>query len=161
MYLHSLKRPCEINVEVWECSWDCNSSSPPLADIVLFGFSLLDFSLWAFSQGFKTRLLKRGFHTFIRNVSSPLQPMWDLTIHPPWSPTSSLAHRSVSGFNTICNRPNPLLADIVLFSLSFWASPQSFKTHLIGSGFHTLIRNASFSSPTNVGSHGDSGVLPR
>ena len=28
-----------------------------------------------------------------------------------------------------------------------------FKTCLLGRGFHTLIRNISFPSPTNVGSH--------
>ena len=28
-----------------------------------------------------------------------------------------------------------------------------FKTRLMGKGFHTLIKNASFSSPTDVGSH--------
>ena len=28
-----------------------------------------------------------------------------------------------------------------------------FKTRLLGRGFHTLVKNASFSSPTDVGSH--------
>ena len=32
---------------------------------------------------FKTRLLGRGFHTLIKGILSPPQPMWDLTIHPP------------------------------------------------------------------------------
>ena len=46
----------------------CNSPSPPLADIVLFGLSLL-----GFPTRFKTRLLGRDFHTLIKNVlfSSP------------------------------------------------------------------------------------------
>ena len=38
----------------------CNSSSPPLANIVLFGLSL---------KVFKTCLLRRGFHTLIKGVS--------------------------------------------------------------------------------------------
>ena len=46
----------------------CNSPSPPLADIVLFGLS--------FSEG-------RGFHTLINNARSPPQSIWDLTIHHP------------------------------------------------------------------------------
>ena len=32
--------------------------------------------------GFKTCLLRRGFHIPIKNVRSPLQLRWDLTIHP-------------------------------------------------------------------------------
>ena len=57
-----------------------------------------------------------------------------------------------------CNSPNPPLAEIVLFGFSlpgfpFRASPQSFKTHLLGRGFHTLIKNASFSSPTDMRFH--------
>ena len=80
---------------------------------------------------------------------SPLQPMWDLIIHPLRGPTSSLAHRPVSGSYTICNRPNPPLTYIVRFG----PRPHSFKTCLLGRSFHTLIKNALFSSPTNVGSH--------
>ena len=92
---------------------------------------------------FKTRLLGRGFHILIKNVSfssptdvgshnpppsglnvltstrSLLQSMWDPPpIHPLQSPTSLLA-----------------------------------QTRMLERGFHTLIRNVSFSSPTNVGSH--------
>ena len=76
----------------------CNSSSPPLIDIVLFGLPL---------KFFKTCLSRRSFHTLIKNASFPsptnmgshnpprglasslalvplsnLQPMWDLTIQP-------------------------------------------------------------------------------
>ena len=36
-----------------------------------------------------------------------------------------------------------------LFLLNF----SSFKTRLLGRGFHALIKNVSFYSPTNVGSH--------
>ena len=57
-----------------------------------------------------------------------------------------------------------MLVDIVLFGLSlsgfpstlgspFRASPQGFKTRLLGEGFHTLINGDLFSSPTNVGHH--------
>ena len=64
----------------------------------------------------------------------------------------------MSGSDTICNNPNPPLGDIVLFGLSlsgfpFRASPQDFKTRMLGEGFHTLIKGLLFSSPTNVGYH--------
>ena len=43
--------------------------------------------LWAFPSEFvlkvfETRLLGRSFHTLIKMFCSPLQLMWDLTIHP-------------------------------------------------------------------------------
>ena len=43
----------------------------------------------------------------------------------------------------------------ILSSLDFpfQASPQSFKTSPLKRGFHTLIKDVSFSSPTDVGSH--------
>ena len=44
------------------------------------------------------------------------------------------------------NSPSPPRVDIVLFR----ASPQDFKMRLLGRGFHTLIKNVSFSSPTDV-----------
>ena len=37
-------------------------------------------------------------------------------VHPLWSSTSLLAHRPMFGFDAICNGPNPLQAEIVLFS---------------------------------------------
>ena len=40
-----------------------------------------------------------------------------------------------------------------LWTFSFRLPLKVFKTYLLGRGFHTLIKNASFSSPTNVGSH--------
>ena len=53
-----------------------------------------------------------------------------------------------------CNSQSPpLVADIVLSDFSFRASPQGFKTRLLGRRFHTLIKNVSFPFPTNVGSH--------
>ena len=135
----------------------CNGPSPPLADIVLFGLSLSGL-----------RLLGRGFHTLINNAlfSSPTdveshnlplfgaqRPRWHsfpspINLGPPIhalsGPASLMAHRPVSGFDTICNGPSPSLADIVLFGLSLSG------LRLLGRGFHTLIKNASFSSPTDV-----------
>ena len=46
---------------------------------------------------------------------SSLQPMSDLTIHLFVSPAFFLAHCRVSSSDTICNSPNPLLADFVRF----------------------------------------------
>ena len=48
----------------------CNNSSPPLADIVLFGLPL---------KVFKTCQFGRGFHTLINDVSFSSRPVWDLT----------------------------------------------------------------------------------
>ena len=48
-----------------------------------------------------------------------------------------------------CKSPSRLLVDIVLFGVSL----KVYKTGLVGRGFHALIKNVSFSSPTNVGSH--------
>ena len=70
-------------------------------------------------------------------------------IHPLQSLVSSLAHRPVSGSDTICNNPSPPLANIVFFRLSL----KAFKTCMLGRSFHTLIKNTSFPSQTDVGSH--------
>ena len=119
----------------------CNSPSLLLVDIVFIGLQL---------KVFKTRLLGRGFHTLISNALFPyLQPMWDLAIHPLVSPTSSLAHHPMSGSDTICNSPSLPLADIVFFVLPL----KVFKMRLLRRYFHTLIRNTSFSPPTDVRSH--------
>ena len=139
----------------------CNSPSPPLANIILFGIPL---------KVFRTRLQGRGFHTLIKNVSfsspndvrshnptssgprvladthSPLQSMWDLTIHPLSGP-SVLAGTPPSVWH--CNSSSPLLVNFFLFGLSL----KVFKTRLLGRSFHTLIKNVSFSSPNNVRSH--------
>ena len=87
--------------------------------------------------------------------STPLQGPASLMAHHPVSTTlrssaSSLAHRSVSSSGTICNNPSPPLFSL---NFSFRASPQGFKTRLLGRGFHTLIKNVLFSSSTDVGSH--------
>ena len=55
----------------------CNNSSSPLADIILFVLSSFGLPL----KVFKTRMLGRGFHALIKNVSFPSRlEMWDLTI---------------------------------------------------------------------------------
>ena len=47
-----------------------------------------------------------------------------------------------------------LLVDIVLFGFFLSGFPlKVFKTRLLGRGFHVFIRNASFPSSTEVGSH--------
>ena len=38
-----------------------------------------------------------------------------------------------------------------LWPVTYRHLPRGFKTRILERGFHTLIRNASFSSPTNVG----------
>ena len=45
-----------------------------------------------------------------------------------------------------CKDPSPLLVDIVRFGLSITVN--SFKTNLLGRGFHTLVRNILFLSLT-------------
>ena len=60
---------------------------------------------------------------------SPLQLIWDLTIHPPYGLVSSLTHRSMFGSDTICNSTSPPLADIVRFGpLRISASFTVFKS---------------------------------
>ena len=82
---------CDLTIHPsWKSSGDttrcrgsdiiCNNPSPPLADIVRFDPLRIAVSL---------TVLK---HVYLGEVStplkgtlrSPLQPMWDLTIHPPW-----------------------------------------------------------------------------
>jgi len=78
--------------------------------------------------------------------------MWDLTIHPPWEPNVLAGTPPVSGFATIYTSPNPPLANIIHFgSLRIAVSLTIFKTRLLERGFHTLIRNVSFLSPTEGG----------
>ena len=78
--------------------------------------------------------------------------MWDLTIYPSWGPASSLAHRLVSGSDTIRNSSSQPLVDIVHFCPLHIAVNLTILKH-IWKGFHTLIRNISFPSPTHVGYH--------
>ena len=124
--------------------------------------------LSAFSFGlslkvFKTRLLGRDFHTLIKNAlfSSPT----NMGSHnpPPLGPASLLAYPLMS---TPYRAQPPrwhitwclALIPFVTTQCSLWAFPfgfplKVFKMHLLGRGFHTLIKNVSFSSPTNMGSH--------
>ena len=71
-------------------------------------------------QGCKTCLLGRDFHTLIRNVSFPSST--DVGSHNPphhaWGRSVLASIRPVSGSDTICNSPSPLIEDIVLFRLS-------------------------------------------
>ena len=128
----------------------CNSSGPSLVDIVQFDLSCIVVSFTVF----KTRLPGRGFHTLIRNVLFPSSIYVGSHNPPPWGPTLSLRHHLMSISNIICNSSRPLLVDLVRFGPScIVINFTVFKTCLPGRGFHTLIRNVSFSSPTDVGSH--------
>ena len=97
---------------------------------------------------------------------SSLPSMWDppiqftppsrpiIHVHPLRVSASSLAHCPVSGSNTIYNNSSPPLADIVLFRLPISGfSSMFFLKRPLGRGFHTLIKNVSFFSPTDVESH--------
>ena len=97
---------------------------PPLEDIVLFGLSLR-------LKALKFRLLE------------------DI-VYPLRGTARRLAHCPVSGSDTICNDPDPPLADIVLFELFLSGFP---SMTLLRKGFHILINDVLFSSPTNVGHH--------
>ena len=84
-------------------------------------------------------------------LPSPLQP--DVGSHSPppfgaqraWCPPPLVLSSAVSSSDTICNSPSPPLVDIVLFGLSLSDFPSRFfKMHLLGRGFHTLIKNIPF-----------------
>ena len=75
---------------------------------------------------------------------------------------SSLAHHPMSSSDTICNKLNPTTSRYCppcafpsrlpknKFALSL---PDFQKTSLLGRSFHTLIKNVSFSFPTDLRSH--------
>ena len=65
---------------------------------------------------------------------SPLQPMWDLTIHPLGA---SVLDGIPSGVysDTICNSSSPLLVDIVRFGPLHIVSASQFLNFLIGRTF--------------------------
>ena len=101
----------------------CNDPDPPLADIILFGLSL---------SGFKTCVLGEGFVLLPNQCgtsqSTSLQGPASLLAHrlvsTPLRVTARRpTHRLVTGSDTICNDPNPPLADIVLFGLSLSGFP--------------------------------------
>ena len=122
----------------------CNSLRQPLADIVLFGLSLPGFPLRFWNASAK----KRFPHPYNKECFVPLSNRCEIS-HPLRGLASLLTHRPVSGSDTICNSLSPPLTNIVLFRLSL----NIFKTRLLERGFHTLIKNASFFSPTDVRSH--------
>ena len=75
-------------------------------------------------------------------------PCWHIaSCQPPvWGLASLLAHRPVSGSDTICNGPNSPLADIVLFGSSLSGFPSRFLKHVCkGEVFTPLWR--MFRSP--------------
>ena len=75
-------------------------------------------------------------------------------VYPLRGTASLLTHCPVFGSDTICDDPGPPLADIILLGLSLAGFPlKVFKTRLLRKGFHTLIKDVLFSSPTDVRSH--------
>ena len=68
------------------------------------------------------------------------------------SKVSLIAYKNLY-FTYLCERYQ--LNSVCSCSSSLWAlfgfPSRSFKTRLLGKGFHTLIKGVSFSSPTNVG----------
>ena len=140
----------------------CNGPSPPLADIVLFGLSLSGFLSRFLNVSAKERFPHpyKGCFVLLPNQcgvsqSTLLQSPASLLAHrllstPLRGTTSSLAHRSVSGSDTICNCLSPLLADIVLFRLSL----SGFLSRFLNASAREKFRRSykiSCSSPTNVG----------
>ena len=84
-------------------------------------------------------------------ICSPLQPMWDLTIHLLRVPASSLTHHLLSGSNIICNSSSLPLAYIL--HVKCRCQPHGFRTCMLGRYFHTFISYASFPFTTELGSH--------
>ena len=127
----------------------CNRISPPLANIVLLGF---------FLPGFHSRFLnastKERFPHHYKKCFVPLPNLYGTSQStPPSGPASSLAHSPVSSSDIIWNSSNPLLNRYCSLWALFQASSQGFKTRLLGRDFHTLIKNISLPSPTDVESH--------
>ena len=89
----------------------------------------------------------KSFRLFCGNKNNFYPPWWD-------PPASSLTHYQMS--SGLC---------IILFILSFLdfffrAFSQGFITHVLGEGFHTLIKSVLFSSITNVGHHNPPPLRP-
>ena len=113
-------------------------------------------SISGFLKIFKTRLVGKSIHTLYKKCFVLLSHRCGITQSTPRGPASLLAHRlestafetqssrwhihSVSSSKTICNSPNPPLADIILFGLSVSSLPSKF----LGRGFHTLIKKEWF-----------------
>ena len=105
----------------------------------------------------------------LADTRSLLQSMWDSSIHPPSGPASLLAHRLMS---TPFRAQPPcwhIVRCLALIQFEWSKSTASrycpllvfssglplkvFKTRLLRRGFHTLIKDTPFPSPTDVGSH--------
>ena len=87
----------------------CNNPSPLLTNIFCFGPLRVVVSLLERGKKFP--------HPYKELLCSLLQPIWYLTIHPSWGPVSSLAHRSVSASNIICNSLSSSLVDVFCFDM--------------------------------------------
>ena len=91
---------------------------------------------------------------------------------------SSINRSEILVFHSHYNSPSPSLVDTVCFGLlqrskpivnryyllwlvMYRRQPHDFKTYQLGRGFHTLVRNVSFPSPTDVGSHNPSHLVAR
>ena len=85
---------------------------------------------------FKTRLLGRGFRILIKNASF-------------FSPTDVRSHNPLP---LGAQRPRWHTAPCLFQPITYRRQPHGFITHLLERGFHTLIKNALFSCPTDVGS---------
>ena len=85
-----------------------------------------------------------------RSYFSPCEfVLFDFTCVLPKQNSASYQHHHVQ-----CNSPNSPLANIVYFDMLYITiSFKALKRVLLRRGFHALIINASFPSPTNVGSH--------
>ena len=117
----------------------CNDPDPLLADIVLFRF-FSGFPHW---------------HSFLPPIEWDRPQIYPslgasvltgtlLRVYPIRGTARRLTHRLTSDSNTICNDPDPLLADIVIFEF-FSGFPQGFKTRLLGGRFP----HPFFPFPTN------------
>ena len=109
---------------------------PPLGPNVLSDISSCVHPLWGIPIHPRLGL------SVLADIRSLLQLMWDPPIHPPsgpnvlsdiwscvhplWSLASSLTHRPVFDYDTICNSTSPLLAHIVVFGLSLLGFPSRF-----------------------------------
>ena len=91
----------------------CNNPNPPLTNIVRFGLLYIAANRHGFKNAF-TR--KRCSHPY-KECFVPLSNRCGISQFTFFGGLAfSLAHRSISGFDTICNSPNPPLVDIVRFS---------------------------------------------
>ena len=79
---------------------------------------------------FRMSLLGKGLNTLVKMFCSPPEPMWDLTIHPPLGPTSSL---TLVSFSNRCGSPNsPLSQPSVLAGTPSHVCSPSGLSFLVG-----------------------------